>query len=44
VIAQAVAELWQHRDLTRSFANGDIEARYEQTALGAGWPILQPFH
>ena len=37
-----LSELWQHRDLTLSFALRDIKARYKQTALGAAWAVLQP--
>jgi lipopolysaccharide transport system permease protein len=40
---QYLIELWQHRDLTWSFALRDIKARYKQTALGAAWAVLQPF-
>lgn len=36
-------ELWQHRELTLSFARRDIKARYRQTAFGAAWAVLQPF-
>jgi lipopolysaccharide transport system permease protein len=34
--------LWQFRDLLVAFAERDIRLRYRQTALGAGWVILQP--
>ncbi len=34
--------LWQFRDLLFAFAERDIRLRYRQTALGAGWVILQP--
>lgn len=40
---QYLRDLWQHRDLTWSFALRDIKARYKQTALGAAWAVLQPF-
>jgi ABC-type polysaccharide/polyol phosphate export permease len=40
---QYLSDLWQHRDLTWSFALRDIKARYKQTALGAAWAVLQPF-
>ena len=40
---EQLRELWQHRDLTWSFAVRDIKARYKQTALGAAWAVLQPF-
>lgn len=36
-------ELWLYRELLFFFAWRDIKVRYKQTALGAGWAILQPF-
>jgi lipopolysaccharide transport system permease protein len=36
-------ELWHYRELFYFFAWRDIKVRYKQTALGAGWAILQPF-
>lgn len=36
-------ELWSYRELFLFFAWRDIKVRYKQTALGAGWAILQPF-
>lgn len=36
-------ELWLYRELFYFFAWRDIKVRYKQTALGAGWAILQPF-
>lgn len=35
-------ELWLFRELLYFFAWRDIKVRYKQTALGAGWAILQP--
>ncbi len=35
-------ELWLYRELFYFFAWRDIKVRYKQTALGAGWAILQP--
>jgi len=35
-------ELWLFRELFYFFAWRDIKVRYKQTALGAGWAILQP--
>jgi lipopolysaccharide transport system permease protein len=35
-------ELWVHRDLVYFLVWRDIKVRYKQTALGAGWAILQP--
>src|SRR4051794_35135523 len=37
-----VRELWEFRDLLRSFAGRDIRLRYKQTALGVIWVVLQP--
>ncbi len=39
----SVRELWLFRELFYFFAWRDIKVRYKQTALGAGWAILQPF-
>jgi lipopolysaccharide transport system permease protein len=36
-------ELWEYRELLWFLAVRDIKVRYKQTALGAGWAILQPF-
>jgi lipopolysaccharide transport system permease protein len=36
-------ELWNYRELFYFFAWRDIKVRYKQTAIGAGWAILQPF-
>jgi lipopolysaccharide transport system permease protein len=36
-------ELWAYRELFYFFAWRDIKVRYKQTAIGAGWAILQPF-
>lgn len=35
-------ELWLYRELFLFFAWRDIKVRYKQTAIGAGWAILQP--
>lgn len=37
-----LGEVWQYRDLLRSFADRDIKLRYRQTALGVSWVVLQP--
>lgn len=39
----SLRELWLYRELFYFFAWRDIKVRYKQTALGAGWAILQPF-
>jgi lipopolysaccharide transport system permease protein len=41
-IRQYAIDLWHHRDLVPVLAMRDIKLRYRQTALGAGWVILQP--
>jgi lipopolysaccharide transport system permease protein len=35
-------ELWRYRELLGFFVWRDVKVRYKQTALGAGWAILQP--
>jgi len=35
-------ELWTYRELLYFLVWRDIKVRYKQTALGAGWAILQP--
>jgi len=35
-------DLWTNRELIYTFASRDIKVRYKQTALGAGWAIIQP--
>jgi lipopolysaccharide transport system permease protein len=35
-------ELWQSRELLYFFVWRDIKIRHKQTAVGAGWAILQP--
>lgn len=35
-------EVWQYRELLYFLTWRDIKVRYKQTALGAGWAILQP--
>jgi lipopolysaccharide transport system permease protein len=37
-----VAELWRYRELLYFFVWRDIKVRYKQTALGAGWAVIQP--
>lgn len=36
------SELWEYRDLLFHLARRDVAVRYKQSALGAGWAILQP--
>ena len=35
-------ELWEYRELLYFLTWRDVKVRYKQTALGAGWAILQP--
>ena len=35
-------EVWEHRDLIYLLVRRDIAVRYRQSAIGAGWAILQP--
>ncbi|MFL6294142.1 MAG: ABC transporter permease [Thermoanaerobaculia bacterium] len=35
-------EIWEHRELLYFFVWRDVKVRYKQTALGAGWAVLQP--
>ncbi len=37
-----IREVWDHRELLYFFVWRDIKVRYKQTAIGAGWAILQP--
>jgi lipopolysaccharide transport system permease protein len=36
-------EMWSRRELLWFLALRDIQVRYKQTILGAGWAIIQPF-
>jgi lipopolysaccharide transport system permease protein len=36
-------ELWDRRELLWFMAWRDVQVRYKQTVLGAGWAVLQPF-
>lgn len=38
-----LGDLWRYRELLYFLILRDIKIRYKQTALGAGWAILQPF-
>lgn len=37
-----LAELWRYRDLLWLLSLRDIQVRYKQTILGAGWAVIQP--
>jgi lipopolysaccharide transport system permease protein len=36
------ADVWAYRELLYFFIWRDVKVRYKQTALGAGWAIIQP--
>ncbi|MFN2299305.1 MAG: ABC transporter permease [Anaerolineales bacterium] len=38
-----LGELWRRRELLWFLAWRDVQVRYKQTILGAGWAVLQPF-
>jgi lipopolysaccharide transport system permease protein len=41
-VALDLRELWAYRELLAFQALRDIKVRYQQTALGAAWAVLQP--
>jgi lipopolysaccharide transport system permease protein len=41
-VAQALAELWQKRELLYFLVWKDIKVKYKQAALGIAWAVLQP--
>jgi lipopolysaccharide transport system permease protein len=41
--ALGLRELWSYRELLYFMVWRDVKVRYKQTAIGAGWAILQPF-
>lgn len=41
--ALQLRDLWEYRELLWFLLWRDIAVRYKQTALGAGWAIIQPF-
>lgn len=41
-IGEALAELWQARELTRTLVERDLRIRYKQTILGFGWALIGP--
>src|SRR5215813_7819754 len=38
-----LGEVWEARELLYFLVWRDLKVRYKQTALGAGWAVLQPF-
>jgi lipopolysaccharide transport system permease protein len=41
-VSLQIRELWEYRELLYFLTWRDIKVRYKQTALGAGWAIIQP--
>ena len=41
-VAIDVGELWRFRELLLFLVWRDVKIRYKQTAIGAGWAVLQP--
>lgn len=41
-VSLQLRELWEYRELLYFLIWRDIKVRYKQTALGAGWAIIQP--
>src|SRR3990170_6954066 len=41
-IGQWVRDLWEYRELLYFLVWRDVKGRYKQTAIGAGWAVLQP--
>lgn len=39
---QAMGELWQSRELTRTLLERDLRVRYKQTVLGFAWSVIGP--
>ncbi|HWG73756.1 MAG TPA: ABC transporter permease [Acidimicrobiales bacterium] len=39
---EAMAELWQARELIRTLVERDLRIRYKQTVLGFGWAVVGP--
>ena len=39
---RTISELWAYRELLYFLIWRDVKIRYKQTALGAGWAIIQP--
>ncbi|MDB4883975.1 MAG: Transport permease protein [Gemmatimonadetes bacterium] len=41
-VSLRLGDLWEYRELVYFLVWRDIKVRYKQTALGAGWAVLQP--
>lgn len=39
----SLRDVWEYRELLVFLVWRDIKVRYKQTALGAGWAVIQPF-
>ena len=42
-VSLKLGELWEYRELLYFLIWRDVKVRYKQTAIGAGWAIIQPF-
>src|SRR5262245_58381891 len=42
-VSLKLREVWAYRELLYFLIWRDVKVRYKQTAIGAGWAILQPF-
>jgi lipopolysaccharide transport system permease protein len=42
VMSLNLGDLWAHRELVYFLIWRDVKVRYKQTALGAGWAVIQP--
>ena len=42
LVSLELGDLWRYRELLYFLVWRDVKVRYKQTALGAGWAILQP--
>lgn len=42
LVSLELRDLWRYRELLYFLVWRDVKVRYKQTALGAGWAILQP--
>ncbi len=42
LVSLDLRSLWQHRELLYFLIWRDVRVRYKQTAIGAGWAIVQP--
>lgn len=41
-VSTALRELWQFREVVRSFTSRSVRVRYKQALLGVAWAVIQP--